>query len=36
MSNRTKGVIFDDYGDDADRERLLIIFWKGPQDWTSG
>jgi hypothetical protein len=34
LSSRTRGEVVDDSGDDADGEKWLIRFWKGPQDWT--
>jgi hypothetical protein len=34
ISSRTRRVVINDYGDDADREKWLIRFWKGPHDWT--
>jgi hypothetical protein len=27
-------VVIGDSGDDADAEKGLISFWKGPQEWT--
>ena len=36
LSNRTRGEAIDESGDDADGEKLLIRFWNGSQDWSSG